>query len=248
MIEKDANLEVGRIIRAGEEAGIRLRALGGLAVYMTCASAVRHPRLKRSYADIDLAGLEKDGPRIGKLFLQLGYKPDQRFNALHGQTRLIFYNPGDESHVDIFLNRFQMCHTLDLRNRLLEGYSSLAVVDLLITKLQIVELNEKDIQDILSILLDHAIGTEAPGQIDADYLTGLTSNDWGLYTTLSDNLGKINELLADYLPGDEVELVKQRIEQLLLKMDASPKSLRWKMRSKVGRRVEWYELPDEVKR
>jgi len=65
---------------------------------------------------------------------------------------------------------------------------------------------------------------------------------------LSDNLGKINELLADYLPGDEVELVKQRIEQLLLKMDASPKSLRWKMRSKVGRRVEWYELPDEVKR
>jgi len=77
MIEKDATLN-RRIIRSGEEAGIRLRALGGLAVYMTCASAVRHPRLKRSYADIDLAGLEKDGPRIGKLFLQLGYKPDQR--------------------------------------------------------------------------------------------------------------------------------------------------------------------------
>ena len=248
MIEKDANLEVSRLIRAGEEVGIRLRVLGGLAVYMACPSAVRHPRLKRSYADIDLAGLEKDGPRMGKLFVQLGYESDQRFNALHGQTRLIFYNPDDGSHVDIFLDQFQMCHTLDLKKRLLDGYSSLALVDLLITKLQIVEINEKDIKDILSILLDHDMGIEAPNQIDVNYLTGLTSSDWGLYTTLSDNLNKIKELLADYLIEDEVELVKQRIGQLLLNMVASPKSLRWKVRAKVGRRVEWYELPDEVKR
>ena len=111
-----------------------------------------------------------------------------------------------------------------------------------------VEINEKDIKDILSILLDHDMGIEAPNQIDVNYLTGLTSSDWGLYTTLSDNLNKIKELLADYLIEDEVELVKQRIGQLLLNMVASPKSLRWKVRAKVGRRVEWYELPDEVKR
>jgi hypothetical protein len=28
--------------------------------------------------------------------------------------------------------------------------------------------------------------------------------------------------------------------------DKVPKSLRWKIRSRVGERVQWYELPEEV--
>jgi hypothetical protein len=248
MIEKDAKLEVARIISAGEKAGIRLRVLGGLAVSLTCPSAVTHPRLKRSYADIDLAGLEKDGPHLGQFFTQLGYAPDQRFNALHGSTRMLFHNPADGSHLDLFLDRFKMCHTLDLRQRLLEGYISLTLADLLITKIQIVEMNEKDIQDILAILLDHAIGPEAPDRLDLDYMVGLTSHAWGLYTTLSDNLLKSQEHLADYLQADEVALVEQRVEQILQKMQMAPKSVRWRARARIGRRLEWYDLPDEVKR
>jgi hypothetical protein len=248
MIEKDAKQEVERIIRAGEKASIRLRVLGGLAVYLTCPSAVTHARLKRSYADIDLVGLEKDGSHLGQLFTQLGYEPDQRFNALHGRTRMIFYNPDDGSHVDVFLDRFQMCHILDLRGRLLEGYSSLSLADLLITKLQIVEMNEKDMKDILAILLDHAIGSEAPDRLDLDYFVRLTGNDWGLFTTLSDNLVRSKEHLAEFLQGNEVDLVDQRVDQILHTMQTAPKSLRWRARAKIGRRVEWYDLPDEVKR
>jgi len=248
MIEKDARQEVGRIIRAGEKAGIRLRALGGLAVHLTCPSAVTHARLKRGYADIDLAGLEKDGPNLGQLFTQLGYVPDQRFNALHGHARMIFYNPEDGSHVDVFLDRFQMCHILDLRGRLLEGYLSLTLADLLITKLQIFEMNEKDMKDILAILLDHAIGSEAPDRLDLDYLVRLTGNDWGLHTTLSDNLVRSKEHLAEFLQGNEVDLVEQRVDQILHTMQAAPKSLRWRARARIGRRVEWYDVPDEVKR
>jgi hypothetical protein len=248
MIEKDAKQEVERIIRAGETAGIRLRVLGGLAVYLTCPSAMTHARLKRSYADIDLMGLEKDGSHLGQLFTQLGYAPDQRFNALHGRTRMIFYNPDDGSHVDVFLDKFQMCHILDLRERLLEGYISLTLADLLITKIQIVEMNEKDIKDILAILLDHAIGSEAPDRLDLDYFIRLTSNDWGLYTTLGDNLVKSKEHLLDYLQGKEVNLVEQRVDQILQTMQTAPKSFRWRARAKIGRRMEWYDLPDEVKR
>jgi len=248
MIEKDARREVERIIGAGEKAGLRLRVLGGLAVYLTCPSAVAHARLKRSYADIDLVGLEKDGSHLGQLFAQLGYAPDQRFNALHGRTRMIFYNPEDGSHVDIFFDRFQMCHTLDLRRRLLEGYLSLTLADLLITKLQIVELNEKDMKDILAILLDHEPGAEAPDRLDLNYLAGLTGNDWGLFTTLSDNLVKSKEHLAEFLQGNEVDLVGQRVEHILQKMQSAQKSLHWRARARIGRRVEWFDLPDEVNR
>lgn len=248
MIEKDARKEAERIIHAGEAEGVRLRVLGGLAIYLTCPSAATHEKLKRSYADIDMVGLEKDGPRLAKFFTQLGYEPDQRFNALHGRRRMIFYNPDDSSHIDVFLDQFQMCHTLSLKGRLLDGYLSLPQADLLLTKLQVVELNEKDMKDILSILLDHAIGEEAPDRLDLSYIIRLTGNDWGLHTTLSDNLVRVKEQLSDYLQGDDAAVVGQRTDQILGAMKATPKSLRWQARAKIGRRMEWYELPDEVRR
>lgn len=248
MIEKDAKLEVERIIHAGEAAGISLRVLGGLAIYISCPSAATHPTLKRTHADIDLAGLVKDGSRLSRFFADLGYVPDQRFNALHGSTRMIFHNPEDASHVDIFLDRFQMCHSLDLRQRLLPEYLTLPLIDLLITKLQIVELNEKDMKDILAILVDHEAGPEAQDRCDLDYLTKLCGSDWGLYTTLSDNLLKTKNHTLDYLQNDEAKRTEEKLEEILRRMQAAPKSLRWRARARIGRRIKWYDLPDEVNR
>jgi hypothetical protein len=248
MIEKDAKKEAIRIIGSGEQSGLRLRVLGGLAVYLTCPSASSHARLSRNYADIDLVGLGKDGSRLGAFFRGLGYTPDQRFNALHGLTRMLFHNPEDGSHVDVFLDRFQMCHTLDLRQRLMEGYLALTMADLLVTKLQIVEMNEKDMKDCLAILLDHALGPEASTTIDRDYLAALTGRDWGLFTTLGDNLAKVKEHVADYLQPEEAGVVGRRVDDLLQAMQAAPKTLAWRARAKIGRRMEWYDLPDEVRR
>ena len=248
MIEQDARQEAKRIVSNGEASGLRLRVLGGLAVSLSCPSAATHPRLQRTYADIDLVGLGREAPHLGAFFTELGYVPDQRFNALHGLTRLLFYNPNDGGHIDVFLDRFQMCHTLDLRQRLLEGYLTLTLADLLITKLQVVEMNEKDMQDCLAILLDHELGPEARGNLDQDYLAGLTSRDWGLFTTLSDNLGKAKEHLADYLSPEEACTVEARVDGILKAMQEAPKSLSWRARAKIGRRLEWYDLPDEVRR
>jgi hypothetical protein len=248
MIEQDAGQEVRRIVADGEAAGLHLRALGGVAVSLACPSAATHPRLKRAYADIDLVGLTREGPRLGAFFSQLGYIPDQRFNALHGLTRLLFYNPADGGHVDVFLDRFQMCHTIDLRRRLLEGYLTLTLADLMITKLQIVEMNLKDMQDCLAILLDHELGPESLGQLDQNYLAGLTSRDWGLFTTLGDNLEKVKEHSADFLLSDEAYTVAARVDGILQAMQSAPKSLGWRARSRIGRRLEWYDVPDEVRR
>lgn len=29
-------------------------------------------------------------------------------------------------------------------------------------------------------------------------------------------------------------------------MDSAPKSLKWRARAKIGRRIPWYELPEDV--
>jgi len=248
MIEKDPKKEVERIIFSAQKVGISLRVLGGLAVCLTSPSATLHKQLKRKYADVDLVGLGQDERRLTALFIELGYEPNQRFNALHGKTRMIFTNPQDDSHIDVFLDQFQMCHTLDLRHRLLGGYLSLPLADLLITKLQIIQLNEKDLKDVLAILLDHELGAEKTDTIDLRYLSGLTSQSWGLYTTLGDNLQKVREKSIDLLTSALADRIKVRIDNILSEMEKEPKSLAWKLRARIGRKMEWYDLPDEVDR
>jgi hypothetical protein len=248
MIDKDVRFEIRRILQSSAESGICLRAVGGLAVYLTCPNASANERLKRAYADIDLVGLNQESSGLDILFSDLGYVANQRFNALHGQTRLLYYDPASEGHLDIFLDTFQMCHNLDLRKRLLDGYQTLTLADLLITKLQIVEMNEKDLKDILALLLDHAPGFEAPCQVDVNYIAGLCADDWGLYTTITDNLRRLETRLEDYFGADELEKVSSRIEQIRQHLDSTPRSLRWKIRSKIGRRWQWYNLPEEVNR
>ncbi len=249
MADLDLVEQSHKIICSGDERGIPLRLLGGLAVRLSSPSSTSHERLKRSYADIDLVGLSRDKWKIKELFIDLHYLPDERFNALHGRTRLIFYPPDGERHIDIFLDRFQMCHSVDLRQRLFPGYLTLSMADLLLTKLQVVQMNAKDMQDILAIMMDHPVGTaESLEMIDIRYLGKLTSTHWGLYTTLSDNLHRTMEEIEDFLNDEKRLTIKTRIEVMIKTLEETPKSATWQMRSKIGRRVEWYELPDEVNR
>jgi len=247
MIHQDITEEAQRVIRSADEAGLKLRLLGGVAIRLRSPSAASHPELKRRYPDIDVVGLRAEGRALSRLFGELGYEPNQRFNALHGYKRMIFY--GGERHVDVFLDAFEMCHKIDLRHRLLEGYPTLPLADLLITKLQIIEVNSKDVRDTLALLLDHVVGfEEQPDTIDVRYLARLTADDWGLFTTLSDNLAQVGEAAVEILGQKDGARVLARIEQILAAMNQEPKSLRWRLRARIGRRLEWYELPDEVTR
>ncbi|MBA2682484.1 MAG: hypothetical protein H0U76_29340, partial [Ktedonobacteraceae bacterium] len=149
-----------------------------------------------------------------------------------------------ERQVDIFIDKMHMCHTIDFRERLSLDPRTLSLSDLLLTKLQIVEINEKDILDVIALLCDHEIVTREPG-IDAGYIAGLTAHDWGLQKTLELNLQKIRQVaLEQSFP----EHVVQRIDALLAVLAARPKSLGWKARALVGERVQWYELPEETRR
>jgi hypothetical protein len=246
--EPDIRAEAGRIVAAAREAGSDVRLLGGLAIARECPSAHDHPALARDYADIDLVARPRHRGPVGDLLTALGYTADQRFNDLHGADRLLFYDVPRERQVDVFLGVFRMCHTLDLRDRFLEGYDSVPLADLILTKLQIVELNEKDAKDAITIFLDHDLGDgEDVDVIDVRHLSRVCSADWGFYTTVTDNLAKLREMASGWLGEPECALVDARIAGLAEQLDNSAKSLKWRMRSRVGRRVAWYELPEEVR-
>ena len=240
--------EAKRIIDEARTRGIVLRLLGGVAVKYHCPSA-SHRTLQREYLDLDLIGNKQQGMLLKKLLSDLGYLPNQRFNALHGGSRLMYADPNGRGSLDVFLDIFKMCHILDLRERLSLDDYTIPISDLLLTKLQIVEANEKDIRDLIAILRDHRIeGSPAKGEreiIDAGYVAKLCSNDWGLERTITLTLKKVTDHLPDYDPDrEQVRIVQDRVNSLKQIVQEEPKALRWRLRARIGERVRWYDLPE----
>ena len=140
-----------------------------------------------------------------------------------------------------------MCHTIDLEDRMPDESPTLAPEDILLTKLQIFEINDKDLIDTIALLLSHPIATGSEPGINRERLTKVVGADWGWFTTVSDNLAKVSARLQTVgLDDADKQTVSQRLAQLHDVMAAAPKTLKWKARARIGRRLPWYDLPEEV--
>jgi hypothetical protein len=242
--------EARRICETASEQGVAVRLLGGIAIWLRSPDDAR-ARLGREYADIDLATVRKSSKPLRGLLESLGYLPDAMFNAVQGDRRLYFQSPdGGSYHLDIFVDRFEMSHELDLSRRLDAEPLVLPAAELLLTKLQIAELNHKDAADTAMLLLGHDLADrDGPGLLNVAYVADVCGNDWGFYTTVTDNLAKTLALLDAILPdAPERELVAGRANTVLADREAAPKSRGWRRRATIGRRKKWYQTPDEATR
>ncbi len=244
--QADSKDEAIRILECAETKGVVLRLLGGIAFYLRCPSA-RNEMLSRDYGDIDLMGHERQSAEIRVLLGELGYFPQERFNAIHGGRRLVFTDSNLHRRIDVFLDVFEMSHKLNLRDRLEIDRQTLTLADLLATKLQIVQTNEKDVVDMISLLVDHDVGaTDAHDTINGKYLARLCSEDWGLYKTFTMKLALLSAAVEGWgIDEAERELVRKRIGHLETAIEAAAKSIAWKIRAAIGERVRWYEIPEE---
>jgi hypothetical protein len=237
--------EAKRVAEAAKGRGIGLKLLGGAGINLSSPSARKLP-LKRKYGDLDFAMAKRDRKGVLELFPSLGYEANERFNLMQGDRRLYFYDEDNGRQVDVFIDVFKMSHVIDLRGRLDHDGPCASPSDLLLSKLQIYEVNRKDLVDLVALLLDHAVD---PGRgadvIDAGYVARVAAGDWGFYRTLQVNTEKLRATL-DELDVDR-DLVRSRLDQLWAAVEAQPKSLKWKLRAQVGDRVQWYELPEEVR-
>ena len=180
-----------------------------------------------------------------KLFESLGYQGDQRFNTLNGHQRLLYLDGVNGRQIDIFIDRMKMCHVIELGSRLSHDGPTLTPADLLLSKLQVYEINMKDLVDTIALLLDHPIADHDDDAMNAGYLAQLTSEDWGLYRTLQLNIERVRGA-ATALEVD-ADRVNQRLDELWERIERQPKSLKWKLRARIGDRVSWYQLPEEVR-
>jgi hypothetical protein len=236
------------IVAAAAARSIPVRLVGGVAIWLRGSGPAR-AALGRSYPDIDLVAHKKQSRALRAVLEEQGFEPERVFNATHGARRLLYHAPAGWQ-VDVFLDTFEMSHTLDLGTRLEADPETLAAAELLLTKLQIAEVNRKDLSDVAMLLWDHQPGgDDGPGQLNLSPVTSRCAADWGLYTTVTGNLTAAADLLGDLVPGTpDRERIAGRIGQISWALTTAPKSLGWKARAKVGRRVRWYQRPEEVTR
>lgn len=243
----DIRSEADRLGRAAVVSGLQLRLMGGLAVYLTSPSVRRDP-YARDYGDLDFAVGSRDARSAVAFFTAAGYVPEKMFNALHGAQRLNFQHPAGRWPIDVVVDEVRMSHRIDLRGRLNGSAPTLSLADLLLTKLQIWEINHKDLGDIVCLLADHDIA-DADGLdvIDQRRILALTGADWGLWRTVGRNLERAaDEAQIRVVDGAQRDPVAQA-HRLLTSLRHAGKSLAWKARARVGDRVRWYETPEEVR-
>lgn len=233
----DPVAEARRLIGLAAERGLVLRALGGVAVCLQAPGG--QPRLSRRVKDIDLAAAKGAHKATIKVVLEAGYFADEMFNALRGSRRLLFGDPANGRHLDVFVGEFSMCHDIPLTTRLDSQALTVPGEELLLSKLQIIELTENDQADIYNIMF-HANGISAP------FIAALCAADWGLWRTCQLNIERsLANLGKSALDLDERALITTRLTGLRDRIDAEPKPLKWRMRNQVGDRVRWYNEPEE---
>jgi hypothetical protein len=240
----DPVAEAQRLIGLAAQRDLVLRALGGVAVCLQAPDG--QPRLTREAKDIDLAAVKGSHKTTIKVVLEAGYVADEMFNALRGSRRLLFGDPGNGRHLDVFVGEFSMCHDLPLTRRLDREPLTVPKEELLLSKLQIVELTSNDQSDIYNLLFHNDVSVNGGSALDAGFIAGLCAADWGLWRTSTLNLERsLSNLPKSLLDSEEQALVASRLTKLRERIDAEPKPMKWRMRDRVGDRVRWYAEPEE---
>lgn len=231
--------------------GIEFRILGSLAYRLHCPENVRlFDEMQRDLTDVDLAANGKQRKDARAFLEREGFEIDRDLLVATEGSRYAFSDPASGLVVDIFFDELYFCHPIPLRDRLGLDYPTITPTDLLLEKMQIVEINPKDIKDSLVLLLEHPIGSSSRDAIDASYIAKLLASDWGFYYTVMRNLEKVRDQAGDYsaLGNRSRELVGERVEELRHAIEEEPKTSKWKVRARIGPRKRWYQEVAEKSR
>jgi hypothetical protein len=241
--------ELKRIIKASDEAGVLLRVIGSLAFQMHCPKyGYLQEAMGRAYTDIDFAAYRKQTKEIKELMAGLGYAENREVFIVSEGERSIFDRPEVGLHVDVFYEKLDFCHAIYWAGRLEVDAPTIPLAELLLEKMQIVQINEKDIIDTIMLLIEHPLGDIDNETINIKRVAELCSTDWGLWRTTTMNLDKVRKLAQGYeqLKSEQKAHIESQVALAMERIDQEPKSLAWRLRSRVGDRVKWYKDVDEV--
>lgn len=255
--------EALRIVDEGKKRNITLRVMGALAIRIHSSELAEfHKGLKRlgirdnpgkEFTDIDVMTLNKHRNQMKPFFQSINYVPDKSEYIVHmWALRHMYHEPKKQLHVDVFFDRLDMSHAIDFRNALEVDYPTIPLAELLLEKLQIVHINEKDIKDSIALFRGHIVGENDRETINVKRISELLSEDWGFWYTVTMNIGKIRSFAANYceqklISESDLKDILMKTDQMSRELENSPKSMKWKMRARVGTQKKWYKDVEDIK-
>jgi hypothetical protein len=225
------------LLTRATERGVAARMFGGVAVAMVLGERLPEA-CRRLPGDLDIAAPKGARRELTQVLVEGGFAADRPFNALHGAERMLFEDR-DGLKVDVVLERFRMCHVIPLEEAFTTAGRTLPPSLLLLTKLQIFELTEKDRLDAISLLA----GCD-PAELGVETVGCHCGADWGLWRTVTGSLEAV-AAGTPRLTREEHGRLQDNVGELRGAMERAPKSMRWRARARVGDRARWYELPEE---
>ncbi len=256
------------LVSKAQEKGIILRILGAMAVYLHTKDNPRMREIHKvrfgaegapMFTDLDLMAYSKQSKQIKKFFEEMGFLPDKMINALFSSKRLIYYHPEGKYHIDVFFDKLEFSHDVPFGKKPGEGrlelsFPAISPTDVVLEKLQIHDINRKDLVDLIVLFLSHEFSDkEGKGLINVKYIAKLLADDWGFWYDAKNNLEKV-KAVADVLKkegvlkDEEVDLVKKKVDELIKALDEEPKTKKWQKRAKKGTKSKWYRDVEEVVR
>jgi hypothetical protein len=245
--------EALNLVADAEAEGIRLRILGSVAYRLQCPNNLHlFEDTKRVLTDVDFGAEKKQNRAIRQFLMARGYVPDEGIYVASEGSRHAYLHKDTGLNVDVFADELYFCHRIPFKNRLDLDSPTICTTDLLLEKMQIVEINLKDFKDTIVLMLEHPLShhQEGPKSIDVGYIINLMRQDWGFYYTFTTNLKRVPEHLDQFpsIRDHERGVIQDRINALLEAIEVAPKTLGWKMRSKIGTRSRWYQEVSEKSR
>lgn len=245
--------EALRLVREAEAEGIRLRILGSIAYRLQCPLNIHlFEGMKRVLTDVDFAAEKSQNRKIRDFMVARGYVPEEGVYVMSEGARHVYLHPRTNLNVDVFADELFFCHRIPFKGRLDIDAPTISNTDLLLEKMQIVEINLKDFKDTMVLMLEHPLGSPADGNkhIDAGYIIDMMSKDWGFYHTFTTNLKRVPDYIQEFPAISEIDatIIRSRVQDLLQRLEKAPKSIGWKLRSKIGTRKLWYQEVSEKSR
>ena len=241
------------LVRDAEAAGIRLRILGSIAYRLQCPNNLHlFEDTKRVLTDVDFGAEKKQNKAIRQFLTARGYVPDEGIYMASEGARHAYLHKDTGLNVDVFSDELYFCHRIPFKDRLDLDSPTISTTDLLLEKMQIVEINLKDFKDTVVLMLEHPLSHQKAGRksIETDYIVDIMRRDWGFYYTFTTNLRRVPTFISEFpsMTPDQQVIVRSRIDALLKVIEDAPKTLSWKMRAKIGTRRLWYQEVSEKAR
>jgi hypothetical protein len=242
--------EALNLVRDAEAKGIRLRILGSIAYRLQCPNNLHlFQDTKRVLTDVDFGAERKQNRAIREFLTSRGYIADEGIYVASEGARHVYLHRETGLNVDVFADELYFCHRIPFKGRLELDSPTICTTDLLLEKMQIVEINLKDFKDTIVLLLEHPLSQQqaGPKAIDVDYIVDIMRQDWGFYYTFTTNLKRVPDHLGEFssLGEEGRDVIQSRIDALLSTIEAAPKTLGWRMRAKIGTRSRWYQEVSE---